>query len=62
MAAKPKPTGTQLAYIVGGAVAGAAVGFGVLDGGAIGGAIIGVGAALGAIPYSRDVQRQRDGG
>lgn len=62
MAAKQKPTGAQLGYIVAGAVAGAAVGFGLLGGGAIGGAIIGVGAALGGIPYSRALQRQRDAG
>jgi hypothetical protein len=58
--ANPKPTGTQLAYIVAGAVAGAIVSFGILGiGGAVGGAIIGVGAALGAIPYSRAVQEHK---
>lgn len=62
MAAKPKPTAGQLGSIVAGAVAGAAVGFGLLGGGIIGGAIVGVGAALGGIPYSRAVQRQRDAG
>ena len=64
MANKPRPTGAQLAMIIGGAVAGAAIGFGLLDGGIIGGAITGVGAALGAIPYSRAVQehQKRQGG
>ena len=63
--ANPRPTGTQLAYIVAGAVTGAVVSFGILGiGGAIGGAIVGVGAALGAIPYSRAVQehKKRQGG
>jgi hypothetical protein len=63
--ANPRPTASQLAMIVGGAVAGAILSFGVLGiGGAIGGAIIGVGAALGAIPYSRAIQEQkkREGG
>ena len=63
--ANPKPTGTQLAYIVAGAVIGAVISFGILGiGGAVGGAIIGVGAALGAIPYSRAVQehKKRQGG
>ena len=62
MAAKVKPTPTQLGYIVLGAVAGAAIGFGLLGGGIVGGAITGIGAALGGIPYSRAVQRARDGG
>lgn len=58
--AKPRPTGTQLAYIVAGAAAGAVVSLGILGvGGALGGAIIGIGAALGAIPYSRAVQEHK---
>ena len=63
--ANPKPTATQLAYIVGGAAGGAILSMGVLGvGGLVGGAIIGVGAALGAIPYSRAVQehKKRQGG
>ena len=63
--ASPRPTATQLVYIVGGAAAGAVVSLGVLGiGGALGGAIIGLGAALGAIPYSRAVQehKKRQGG
>ena len=63
--ANPKPTGSQIAMIAGGAIAGAILSFGVLGiGGMIGGAIVGVGAALGAIPYSRAIQeqRKRDGG
>ena len=57
--ANPKPTGTQLAFIVVGAVIGAAIGFGLLGGGILGGAITGVGAALGAMPYSRAVQEHK---
>jgi hypothetical protein len=62
--ARPRPTGSQLAMIVGGAAAGAAISFAIGIGGAIGGATIGVGAALGAIPYSRAVQeaKKREGG
>lgn len=57
--ANPRPTGTQLAYIVGGAAAGAAVTLAIGLGGALGGAIIGIGAGLGAIPYSRAVQAHK---
>ena len=61
--ANPRPTGSQLAMIAGGAVAGAILSFGVLGiGGAVGGAIVGVGAALGAIPYSRAIQEQKKRG
>lgn len=57
MADKPKPTGSQLAMIIGGAVAGAVISYGILGvGGAIGGGIIGLGAALGGMPYFRAVQ------
>ena len=58
--ANPKPTGTQLAYIVVGAVIGAAIGFGLLGGGILGGALTGVGAALGAIPYSNAVKAAKE--
>ena len=61
MANRLMPTGAQWAMIVGGAVIGAAIGFGLIGGGAIGGAITGVGAALGAIPYSRAVQEHKKG-
>jgi hypothetical protein len=58
--ATPRPTGTQLAYIVGGAVVGAGLSFGVLGlGGALGGMIIGAGAGIGAIPYSRAIQEHK---
>lgn len=58
--ATPRPTGAQLAYIVAGAVGGAAISFGVLGiGGALGGAIVGLGAGAGAIPYSRAVQEHK---
>jgi hypothetical protein len=57
--ATPRPTGTQIAMIAGGAAAGAALTLAIGIGGAVGGAIIGVGAALGAIPYSRAVQEQK---
>ena len=57
--ANPRPTASQLAFIVGGAVAAAAITLALGVGGAIGGAIIGVGAALGAIPYSRAVQAHK---
>ena len=62
--ANPRPTGTQIGYIAGGAVAGAAAAFLLGIGGAIGGAIIGVGAAVGAIPYSRAIKeaKERDQG
>ena len=61
MADRPKPTGTQLAYIIGGAVAGAVIAYGVIGvGGAIGGGIIGLGAALGGMPYFRAVQEWKD--
>lgn len=61
--ANPKPTGSQLAMIAGGAAVGAILSFGILGiGGAVGGAIVGLGAAVGAIPYSRAVQEQKKRG
>jgi hypothetical protein len=58
--ANPRPTGTQLAYIVGGAVVGAGLSFGLLGlGGALGGMIVGAGAGIGAIPYSRALQEHK---
>jgi len=57
--ANPKPTGSQVAMIAGGAAAGAVLSFALGIGGLIGGAMIGIGAALGAIPYSRAVQEQK---
>ena len=59
MAKRPMPTGMQWLYIIGGALAGAAVTLAIGIGGAIGGAIIGVGAAIGGIPYSRSVQEHQ---
>ena len=61
MSDKPKPTGTQLAMIIGGAVAGAIISQFVLGvGGAIGGGIIGLGAALGGMPYFRAMKEWKD--
>lgn len=58
--ATPRPTAAQVGYITAGAVAGAVLSVGVLGlGGAIGGAIIGLGAAVGAIPYSKAIQEQK---
>ena len=59
--ANPKPTAAQVGYITAGAVAGAALTFGVLGlGGMFGGAIVGIGAALGAIPYQRSIKAAKD--
>ena len=63
--ANPRPTGTDIAMIAAGAVAGAILAYGVLGiSGLAGNMIIGFAAALGAFPYLRRVQEQkkRDGG
>ena len=57
--ATPRPTGSQIAMIVGGAAAGVVASTVLGIGGAIGGAMIGIGAGLGAIPYSLAVQEQK---